>query len=254
MCGRVRLSSDVSEIKLVFSIPAHRPTPNTAPSWNVAPTDSLPVVRFDAKAGERSLDLLRWGLMPSWAKDIKVGFANINAKAEGIESKPAFREAFQRRRCLVPVDNFYEWAKSATGKQPYAIALADRGLMALAGVWENWRSPAGEWMRTFAIITTTPNELCGRLHNRMPVVLKPDVWPMWLGEQSAETPQLKGLLAPYPSEEMVCWAVSARVGNVKNNDPTLIEPVAAAYQETPAGVPGFLGGNDRLLRGHSIVR
>ena len=140
MCGRVRLSSDVSDIKLVFSIPPHRPTPNFPPSWNVAPTDPLPVVRYDAKAGERSLDLLRWGLVPYWAKDIKVGFANINAKAEGIESKPAFREAFQRRRCLVPVENFYEWKKTPTGKQPYAVALADRRLMALAGLWENWRS------------------------------------------------------------------------------------------------------------------
>src|SRR5271165_7190787 len=121
MCGRVRLSSDVSEIKLVFSIPPHRPTPNFPPSWNVAPTDSLPVVRYDAKAGERSLDLLRWGLVPFWAKDIKVGFANINAKAEGIETKPAFREAFRQRRCLVPVDSFYEWQKTASGKQPYAI-------------------------------------------------------------------------------------------------------------------------------------
>src|SRR6516165_12696707 len=114
MCGRVRLSSDISEIKLVFSIPPHRPTPNFPPSWNVAPTDPLPVVRFDAKAGERSLDVLRWGLVPFWAKDLKVGFANINAKAEGIENRPAFREAFQRRRCLVPVDNFYEWKKTPT--------------------------------------------------------------------------------------------------------------------------------------------
>ena len=100
MCGRARLSSDVSEIKLVFSIPQHRPTPNIAPSWNVAPTDPLPVVRYDPKAGERSLDVLRWGLVPFWAKDLKVGFANINAKAEGIENKPAFREAFQQSRLL----------------------------------------------------------------------------------------------------------------------------------------------------------
>jgi putative SOS response-associated peptidase YedK len=110
MCGRVRLSSDVSEIKLVFSIPPHRPSPNIARSWNVAPTDPVPVVHYDTKAGERSLDVMRWGLVPFWAKDIKVGFSNINAKAEGIEGKPAFREAFQRWRCLVPVDNFYEWA------------------------------------------------------------------------------------------------------------------------------------------------
>jgi putative SOS response-associated peptidase YedK len=112
----------------------------------VAPTDPLPVVRYDAKAGERRLDVLRWGLEPYWAKDLKVGFANINAKAEGTENRPAFCEAFQRRRCLVPVDNFYEWKKTATGKQPFAIALADRELMALAGLWENWRSPTGEWV------------------------------------------------------------------------------------------------------------
>ncbi|HUE60905.1 MAG TPA: SOS response-associated peptidase [Acidimicrobiales bacterium] len=228
MCGRARLSSDVSEIKLVFSIPPGRPTPNVAPSWNVAPTDPLPVVRYDTRAGERSLDVMRWGLVPFWAKDIKVGFANINAKAEGIESKPAFREAFQRRRCLVPVDNFYEWKKTATGKQPYAIALADRHLMALAGLWETWRSPAGERVRSFAIITTTPNELCAELHNRMPVVLKPAWWPAWLGEEPADAPSLKVLLAPYPSEEMIAWPVSPRVGNVKNNDPSLIERIAGA--------------------------
>ena len=107
MCGRVRLSSDVSEIKLVFSIPPDRPPPNFPPSWNVAPTDSLPVVRYHRKAEQRSLDLLRWGLIPYWAKDIKVGFANINAKAEGIETRPAFRQAFERRRCLVPVCVFF---------------------------------------------------------------------------------------------------------------------------------------------------
>jgi putative SOS response-associated peptidase YedK len=143
MCGRVHLSSDVSEIKLVFGIPPERPLPNFPPSWNAAPTDSLPVVRFDAKAGQRSLDLLRWGLVPYWAKDINVGFANINAKAEGIESRPAFRKAFECRRCLVPVDSFYEWKKTATGKQPYAIALPGHGIMALAGLWENCiRRPA----------------------------------------------------------------------------------------------------------------
>jgi len=218
MCGRVRLSSDVSEIKLVFSIPTHRPTPNFPPSWNVAPTDLLRVVRYDPKASERSLDLLRWGLVPYWAKDLKVGFANINAKAEGIESKPAFRDAFQRRRCLVPVDSFYEWKKTAAGKQPYASALADRGLMALAGLWENWRSPAGERVRSFATITITPNELCAELHNRMPVVLEPETWPAWLGEEPADPRQLKALLVPCPSEAMISWPVGARIGNVKNND------------------------------------
>jgi putative SOS response-associated peptidase YedK len=116
----------------------------------------------------------------------------------------------------------------ATGKQPYAIALADRRLMALAGLWETWRSPAGERVRSFAIITTTPNEMCADLHNRMPVMLKPETWPEWLGEEPAEPPRLKTLLAPYPAEEMTCWPVSARVGNVKNNGASLIEPAALA--------------------------
>jgi putative SOS response-associated peptidase YedK len=225
MCGRARLSSDVSEIRLVFRIPPERPIPNFPPSWNVAPTDSLPVVRYDMRAAQRSLDLLRWGLIPHWAKDIKVGFANINAKAEGIETRQAFRDAFERRRCLVPVDNFYEWQNTAAGKQPYAIGLKGGGLMALAGVWENWKSPVGEWLRSFAIVTTEPNELCAELHNRMPVVLAPEAWPVWLGEEAADQTQLKSLLVPYPSDGMVAWPVSTRVGSVKNNDPSLVEPI-----------------------------
>ena len=128
----------------------------------------------------------------------------------------------------MPVDNFYEWQKTPSGKQPYAIALADRKLMALAGLWEAWRSPAGERIRSFAVITTEPNELCARLHNRMPVVLKPEAWPMWLGEEPAELAPIKALLVPYPSDEMIAWPVGARVGNVRNNDSSLIEPVAVA--------------------------
>jgi SOS response associated peptidase (SRAP) len=113
------------------------------------------------------------------------------------------------------------------GKQLYAIALADRGIMALAGLWENWRSPAGERVRSFAIVTTRPNELCAELHDRMPVVLAPEAWPVWLGEAPADPSHLKALLAPYPAEGMTCWPVSPRVGNVKNNDPSLVEPIAA---------------------------
>ena len=144
MGGRARLSSDASEIKLVFSIPPQRPTPNIPANWNAAPTEDLPVIRYDAKAAQRSLDVMRWGLVPFWAKDIKVGFANINAKAEGIDTKPAFREAFARRRCLIPFDCFYEWKKLGKEREPYAVGLADRRLMALAGLWETWRSAAGE--------------------------------------------------------------------------------------------------------------
>jgi putative SOS response-associated peptidase YedK len=227
MCGRARLSSDVSEIKIVFGIPPERPAPNFAPNWNAAPTALLPVVRFDADDRQRSLDVMRWGLIPHWAKDIKIGYSTFNARGEEIDTKPAFRQAFRQRRCLVPLDNFYEWKKTGARKQPYAIGLAGGGLMAMAGLWESWNAPGGERVRSFTIITTVPNTLCAELHNRMPVVLKPTAWPVWLGEEPAELPRLKALLAPYPSDEMVCWPVSARVGNVRNNDPSLIEPVAA---------------------------
>jgi putative SOS response-associated peptidase YedK len=128
----------------------------------------------------------------------------------------------------VPVDNFYEWAKTASGKQPYAIGLKGGGLMAVAGLWENWRSPAGERVRSFAIITTEPNELCAALHNRMPAILSPESWPAWLGEEPADEARLKSLLTPYLSDAMICWPVSPRVGNVRNNDSSLIEPVAAS--------------------------
>src|SRR5712671_2098307 len=211
MCGRARLSSDVSEIKIAFSVPPERPTPNIAPSWNVAPTDPLPVVRYDPKARQRSLDVMRWGLVPFWAKDIKVGFANINAKAEGIETRPAFREAFDRRRCLIPFDCFYEWKKLGKDREPYAVGLADRKLMALAGLWETWRSPAGERVRSFAIVTTAANALLAEVHDRMPVIIAPENWPAWLGETPADPEQLKSLMILYPAEDMIIWPVDKRV-------------------------------------------
>jgi putative SOS response-associated peptidase YedK len=173
VCGRVRLSSDVSDIKLVFSIPPHRPTSNTAPSWNVAPADPLPVVRYDARAGEPSLDVMRWDLVPFWAKDIKVGFSNVNAKAEGDRKQAGFPRGISASALPRTVNNFYEWKK-----------------------WENRRSPADEWVRSFANVSTTPNELCVELHNWMPVVLGPEVWPVWLGEEPADLPRLKDLLHP----------------------------------------------------------
>jgi putative SOS response-associated peptidase YedK len=224
MCGRARLSSDVSEIKLVFSIPPERPTPNIPANWNAAPTEDLPVIRYDTRAGQRSLDVMRWGLVPFWAKDIKVGFSNINAKAEGIDTRPAFREAFNRRRCLVPFDCFYEWKKVGKDRQPYAVGLATRRLMALAGLWETWRSPAGERVRSFAIVTTAPNAQLAEIHDRMPVILQPQNWPAWPGETPADPERLKSLLVPYRAEDMVVWSVDKRVGDPKNKEPSLIEP------------------------------
>ncbi len=228
MCGRAKLETDVSELKILFRIPPEYPTPNFAPNWNIAPTQSHPIVRYDPQAGSRTLDLMRWGLVPFWAKDMKIGFSTINAMAETVDTKPVFREAFRRRRCIVPIDNFYEWKKlGPKEKQPYAIALADRSPMALAGLWETWTSRVNnETIRSFTIVTTTPNALCAEVHNRMPVILPPDAWPVWIGEEPAAEGELKSLLVPYKGE-MVMWPVSQRVGNVKNNNSSLIEPVSA---------------------------
>src|SRR6267378_3358765 len=156
MCGRAKLETDVSEIKIAFRIPPEYPTPNFAPSWNVAPTDNLPIVRYDAKTGSRTLDLMRWGLVPYWAKDIKIGISTINAMAETVDAKPVFREAFKRRRCLVPIEMFYEWKKIVPKeKQPYATARTARAIMALAGLWESWRCSLQDTIRSSTIITTT---------------------------------------------------------------------------------------------------
>jgi putative SOS response-associated peptidase YedK len=229
MCGRARLSTDVSELKLVFKIPPEEPLPNVAASWNVAPTDPVPIVRRDTKTGGRRLEVMRWGLVPYWAKDIKVGYSTFNAKAEGIEERPAFREPFRRRRCLVPFDSFYEWKKRGAERQPYAVAHKDGSILAMAGLWDSWRSPQGETVRSFTVVTTTPNALLAELHDRMPVILPPARWGKWLGEEPGELAELKALLEPCPSEELVIWAVDKRVGSVKNNDPSLIEPVTAAF-------------------------
>jgi putative SOS response-associated peptidase YedK len=147
---------------------------------------------------------LRCGLVSYWVKSINVGFANIN-EGRGPENRPAFRKAFHRRRCFAGTST----KKTTSDEQLYAVAPADRGLRAVAGLWENWRSPAGEWMRSFAIITTKPNELCAELHNSIPMVSAPEAWPVWLAEEAADQSQLKALLAPYPSDRMTCWSVSA---------------------------------------------
>src|SRR5262249_35080515 len=229
MCGRVKLEGDFSQLKTTFHIPDGYPAPNYAPSWNVAPTDSLPIVRYNAKQGRRAVDLMRWGLVPYWAKDIKVSFANINAMAETVDTKPAFRDAFTKRRCLVPIEAFYEWKKlGPKEKQPYAIALAGGGFMALAGLGEDLEWPGREWGGRLTLVTCPPDEWCGPIQTRMPAILPPGEWRLWLGEHAAEPDQLKALLRPYPADDMTMWPVSTRVGNVKNNDPSLIKPIESA--------------------------
>jgi putative SOS response-associated peptidase YedK len=229
MCGRAKLASDYSEIRIQLKLDIEQEAPNFAPNWNLAPTQKHPIARFDAESGKRRLDVNRWGLLPFWAKDEKLAYSTFNARGEEVDQKPAFREAFKRgRRCLVPLDAFYEWKKldpAGKVKQPYAIARADGQLLTMAGLWETWKSPAGEAVRTFTIITCAPNEFMAEIHDRMPVILDPAAWPAWLGETPATADELKALLAPCPSEELRKWPVDRRVGNVKNNDAQCIEPI-----------------------------
>lgn len=222
MCGRAKLPDDVSEIKLDLKIEWDE-IGDYRPRWNAAPTSKLPVVV--SRQGERILTLMRWGLIPSWAKDTKIGYSTFNARAEAVENRPAFRAAWREgRRCLVIADGYYEWRDA--DKQPFAVALGNRGPMTFAGLWEAWQAPDGTSLKSFTIITTAANELLQPLHERMPVLLPPDRWPCWLGETPANNSELKTLLKPYPAAAMTFWPVDRRVGNVKYDSPDLFAPLA----------------------------
>lgn len=196
-----------------------------APSFNVAPQSLQPVVRLDSETDQRELTIMRWGLIPFWSKDAKIAYSIINAKAETVATSPTFREAFKRRRCLVPADLFYEWQKvDVKTKQAYAIALTHGGLLAFAVLWETWKDKVtGKVVETYTVITTDPNELMEPIHNRMPAILHREGFDRWLAP--ADPAQLPvDLLRPYPAEEMKAWKVSRDVGNVRNNRPELAEP------------------------------
>ena len=227
MCGRFLMSKSPDEVARWFA--TRNATPNIRPSYNVAPSQDVVAVRFNPETGQRTLDALRWGLVPYWAKDIKIGYSLINAKAETVAEKSAFREAFKSRRCLIAADGFYEWKKpDAKTKQPYAITMRDRSLFGFAGLWERWKDRvSGEVVRSCTIITTEPNEVCAPIHDRMPVIIDLAEYGKWLGEEPVDPVRLLGMLRPFPAEKMTCFPVDARVGNVKNDDATLIQLVQA---------------------------
>ena len=225
MCGRVIQSSGPIRYAIVDGIDVgDSRTHNYPPRWNAAPSQELLVIRRNHQTGEVSLDPLRWGLIPHRCQDPKGGRKPINAKFETVDKLPTFREAYRRRRCILPVDGFYEWRaiKGQSAKQPYAIAMKDGKPFGLGGLWENWKEPtSGEWIRTFAIITTDANELVAQIHNRMPLILAPRDYTRWLSEE----PDPRDLMQPCPAEQMRMWPISIRVNKPENDDPSILEPI-----------------------------
>jgi putative SOS response-associated peptidase YedK len=222
MCGRVKLPEDVSVITEGLHITRNNIS-DYLPRYNTAPTDPIPVVT--SVKGERTLELMRWGLIPWWALDMKVGFSSFNARAETVATKPGFRDAWKRgQRCLVVVDGFYEWRKP--DKQPFYISLGNRQPMTFAGLWDRWKPKDGsEPVRSCTIITTEANALVAPIHDRMPVIVGAEEWAKWLGEEPLDDPAT--LLKPFPAERMTMWPVSKAVGNVKNQGRELAEHVSA---------------------------
>jgi putative SOS response-associated peptidase YedK len=220
MCGRFALYSDPLTLAHRFSAEA---MPDLRPRYNVAPTENIPILREESD--KRCFALARWGLIPQWAKDKDIGYATINARAETVAQKPVFRDAFRRRRCLIPADGYYEWQvlPGSKAKQPWFIALRSRLPMALAGLWERWRNPEGDDLESCAIIVTDANEMMRPIHERMPVILAPSHWNAWLELPVRDAHILQDLLKPYPDEDMTAWPVSTKVNSSRNNSEECIE-------------------------------
>ena len=225
MCGRIIQSSGPIRLAIVEGLDvSDSRMGNARPRYNAAPSQEFLIIRENHKTRERSLDLIRWGLIPHWCQDPRGGRKPINAKAESVSRLPTFRDAYAQRRCIVPIDGFFEWRaiKGTRAKQPYASTMKDGSPFGLAGLWENWRNPTTEeWERTFAIITVPSNELVRQIHDRMPAILRPESFDHWLGVE----PDPHDLLITYPSEPMRMWPISTRVNAPENDDPSLLDQV-----------------------------
>lgn len=232
MCGRFTLTDPDQDLAVQFNLPA---IPELQPRYNIAPTQPVAAVRLAAVSAVRELALLHWGLIPFWAKDPSIGARMINARSETVAEKPAFRAAFRRRRCLVLADGFYEWQKLNGGKQPFYVCFRDRQPFAFAGLWEHWEGPEGA-IESCTLLTTEPNDLLRSLHNRMPVILHPTDYALWLDPAVEEPDRLQPLLLPFPAEEMDAYPVSRWVNRPQNDDPRCIEPLE---QNLDTRLPGL---------------
>lgn len=225
MCGRYQNRAEKQRIAEAFRV-GIPPAFDILPLYNIAPQTDQPIVRLNRDNSERELALLRWGLVPFFAKDSKFGYSAVNARAETVTTSPTFREAMKRRRCLVPATGFYEWQKIGNKtKQPWMIELPNGEIFAFAGLWDRWKDRTiGNVLDTYTIITTDPNELVQPLHDRMPVILSPSDYDRWLDPGDPERLPTD-LLRPFPAEQMTAWKVSSAVGNTKNDSPEIRLPI-----------------------------
>lgn len=224
MCGRFTNRAQPEQIKTEFKVGKKNPDLYQA-RYNIAPSQLIDAVL--AAENGRILSELKWGLVPSWAKDADIGNRMINARAETLAEKPSFRDAFKKRRCLIPASGFYEWRKKGAGaKQPFYFYLPDKEVFGFAGLWEEWLDKeSGELLETCTIITTEANDVLKPVHDRMPVILKSQNYEQWLDPKENDTERLQKLLAPYPADEMSAHAVSTSVNIPDTNSPELIEPI-----------------------------
>jgi putative SOS response-associated peptidase YedK len=223
MCGRFTLRTPLTVLaqQFLFDLGTLPADVVVTPRYNIAPTQTVAAVRQQTAGGKRELALLHWGLIPSWSKDARIASSLINARCETLAEKPAFRTAFSRRRCLVLADGFYEWKKEGKQKLPQYFQLKDERPFAFAGLWERWRGPEGGSglpLESCTIVTTGANELCQPLHDRMPVILEPVDYDLWLDPALSDSQQLLPLLAPFPASEMQVRPVNPRVNNVRHDD------------------------------------
>ncbi len=229
MCGRYTITSAPEAIRALFHYPEQ---PNFPPRYNVAPTQPIPIVRL--VEGKRQFALVRWGLLPSWVKDPKNFALLINARGESVADKPAFRSAMKRRRCLIPADGFYEWKAVSGRKAPYFVRLKSGAPMAFAGLWETWTGPNGEELESAAIVTTEANRTLAPIHSRMPVILAPEAFDLWLNTADVDVKTAAALIATAPDNWLEAYEVSTAVNRTANDNAKLVEPVVARTEPAPA--------------------
>ena len=231
MCGRYRLSRRKQILEEHFdTVPWDV---DWSPRYNIAPTQPIPVIRQHPKEPVRQISLMKWGLIPNWSRDASVAGRTINARSETAATKATFRNPLKFRRCLIPSDGFYEWKRTGTTKQPYCFEVSDGELFAFAGIWDAWKNAEGQWIKTCSILTTIPNAVTSAIHDRMPVILDPDAYDLWLDPGMADVHVVSELLKPYNARLMRCYSVSSRVNHVGNDDEECSRRVEVSEAQVP---------------------